>query len=133
MNSEKIDWNKETELYVLTLNSYIKFGITANWERRLKRYKKDFPDFELKKHKEFQLQNRWQAELIEQVMKWRLKPWVVSGRHEWVQGIPIKIVFDCFFDTRNELENEFEKHEYIHHQEKERWDHYRQIADYYFK
>jgi hypothetical protein len=114
------------------VNSYVKIGITTNWDRRKKTYEKDFGDIEFRKIKSFVFDRRWQAELIEQVVKWRLRRWVVPGRHEYFE-LPIQMILDCFQQTRKELDPEFIKHEHIHKNGKSRWDHYRQIADYYFQ
>ena len=69
--------------------------------------------------------------MIEQIMKWRLKKWVVDGRQEWVI-LPIQPVIDCLNQTKYEIEKEFDKHKYIHKNGKNRWDFYRQIAEIYF-
>lgn len=82
--------------------------------------------------KKVDFENRWQAELIEQVMKWRLRRWVAHGRHEWIE-LPLQAVLDCLNQTIGELSQEYAKHEYIHKNGNNRWDFYKQIAAYYFK
>lgn len=131
MLTEDINWNQPTEFYFLIVNSFVKIGITSNWDRRKRTYEKEFIDIEFKKLKSYPFENRWQAELMEQVVKWRLRKWVVPGRHEYFE-LPIQMILDCFIQTRNELEPEFLKHFYIHKRGKERWDFYRQIAEGYF-
>lgn len=132
MLTEDIEWDKETELYVLVVNQYVKFGISSNWESREKAYVNELGDIRFNIIKKIVYPNRWQAELIEQVIKWRLRKWVVPGRHEWVES-SIQIVMDCLHHTHHDLGAEFDKHEYIHLQGKNRWDYYKQIAEYYYK
>lgn len=131
MLTEDINWYQPTEFYFLVVNSYVKIGITSNWLKRKKAYEKEFIDLEFKRIKSIPFDFRWQAELMEQVVKWRLRRWVVPGRHEYFE-LPIQIIFDCFFQTKKELEPEFNKHSHIHKRGKERWDFYRQIAEGYF-
>ncbi len=64
-------------------------------------------------------------------MKWRLRKWAVNGRHEWIQ-LPIQPVLDCLNQTITEMENEYERHKYIHKNGNNRWDFYRQLAEIYF-
>lgn len=75
---------------------------------------------------------RWEAELIEQIVKWRLRKWAVYGRHEWVE-LPIQPVLDCISQTIAEIKPEFQKHQHIHTKGTNRWDFYKQIAHYYFE
>ena len=109
----------------------VKFGITSNWEQREYYYKRELNDVEFIKLKEISFPNRWQAELIEQVMKWRLRRWVINGRHEWIQ-LPIQPVFDCMYDTISVLEREYQNHLYIHKNGNNRWDFYRQLSQTHF-
>lgn len=132
MIPEQIDWNRETILCVLTINSYVKFGITVDWTKRSKAYQKELEGLTYRFVKKVTFKTRWQAELIEQVMKWRLRRWVASGRHEWIE-LPIQPVLDCLNQTVEELSKEFPKHSHIHRNGINRWDHYKQIAAYYFE
>lgn len=131
MNESKIDWQKETILYVMVVNSFVKFGITSNMERRIKSYERELSEYTFQFVKKINFETRWKAELIEQIVKWRLRKWVVDGRHEWTE-LPLQPVIDCINQSINEIKPEFQKHEYIHHKGKNRWDFYKQIAHYYF-
>lgn len=131
MNSNDIDWGKETILYILSINGMVKFGITSNWMRRKKQYDKELVDIQFIKLKEITFANRWQAELIEQVMKWRLRRWVINGRHEWIQ-LPIQPIFDCMYDTISVLESEYQNHIHIHMRGNDRWDFYKQLSQTHF-
>lgn len=82
--------------------------------------------------KRIEFDTRWQAELIEQIVKWRLRKWAVHGRHEWIE-LPIQPVLDCIQQSIAEIKPEFNKHKYIHKNGADRWDFYKQIAQYYFK
>jgi hypothetical protein len=134
MKTEDIDWEKETELYFFVADRFIKFGISSNWERREKTYRRtELKDIEFLKVKTVIFEKRWQAELIEQVMKWRLRRWAVPGRHEWIENLTLQNVVDCYHEIRKELFPEFYRYEYIHRHGSDRWDFYKQIASYYFK
>mgnify|MGYP000856653915 CR=1 FL=1 len=132
MSTQNFKWYQETILYVITINSYVKFGITTNWENRSKAYQKELDGLTYRFIKQINFNHRWQAELIEQVVKWRLRRWVAYGRHEWIE-LPIQPVLDCINETIGELSKEFSKHQFIHKCGNERWDYYRQISEYYFK
>lgn len=132
MQHQEIEWYKKTQFYIIVINSFVKFGITNNWQKREKTYKREFENQSIIFIKSFDFSNRWQAELIEQVVKWRLKKWIINGRHEYT-GLPINIVLKCVTETIKELQPEFQKHEYIHKRGIERWDFYRQIAQIFFK
>lgn len=131
MNTELIDWQKETYLYVFTINSFVKFGITSNWKRRFALYEKEFDETSYVIVKKKLFNARWEAELIEQVMKWRLRKWALNGTHEWTQ-LPVQAVLDCMHKTIDEILPELTKHKYIHKNGKNRWGFYKQIADNYF-
>lgn len=131
MKTELINWNKPTAFYVLTVNSFVKFGITSNWDRRMKMYDKELSSSDYTIIKRIEFDTRWQAELIEQIVKWRLRRWAVNGRHEWIE-LPVQPVLDCINQSVQEIEPEFDKHEYIHKNGKERWGFYKQIAQIYF-
>lgn len=131
MEFESIEWAEETQLYFLSVNGMVNFGITSNWDRRIKAYQKELGDIEFKLIRKTHFDNRWQAELIEQVVKWRLKRWCVPGRPEWI-NMPIQAVLDCYAQCYRELSGEFSNHAFIHKTGEERWDYYRQIAEMYF-
>ena len=113
MNDYKdIDWNEPTELYFLTADRFIKFGITNNWKLREQFYLKEELQFwKYKKIKSVQYDARWKAELIEQVMKWRLRKWCVEGRHEWIER-QYKMLL-IVFKIAKELNPEINKYSHI--------------------
>ena len=131
MITDEINWDSKTVLYILSINGMVKFGITSNWIRRENQYRRELKDVNFVKLKEITFPTRWQAELIEQVMKWRLRRWVVNGRHEWIQ-LPIQPVFDCMYETISELELEYQNLNYIHKKGKNRWDFYKQLSKTHF-
>lgn len=118
-------------LYVLDINGMVKFGITSNWDRRKRQYEKELQDLSFQLIKTIDFEKRWQAELIEQVVKWRVRRWAVPGRHEWV-SLGVNPVLGCISQVIEELEPEFPRHKHIHKHGEERWDFYRQIAELYF-
>lgn len=132
MITDEINWDSKTVLYILSINGMVKFGITSNWISRENQYRRELKDVNFVKLKEIPFPSRWQAELIEQVMKWRLRRWVVNGRHEWIQ-LPIQPVFDCMYETISELEPEYQNLKYIHKKGKNRWDFYKQLSKTHFR
>ncbi len=122
------DWYVETIFYIIDINGTVKFGITANWAKRLLNYRKEIGNLELSVLKMEQYDKRWKAELIEQIVKWRLRPWCIVGRHEWINA-PVQIVLNCYLDSRDSIIPEINKYEYIHKKGSDRWGYYKQIAD----
>lgn len=125
--------HKPALFYFLAVDARIKFGITSNWERRFRRYQKDLGEYAVRPFKTEAYDHRWQAELVEQVLKWRLWKFITHDEHEWVEHLPIDVILHVYRDTRDQLRPEFAKHRHIHFLEEERWAHYRQIAEYQFK
>lgn len=122
------DWYTETVFYIVDINGTVKFGITSNWEKRHLAYKREIGNLELRILKQDNYDKRWKAELIEQIVKWRLRPWCINGRHEWIDA-PIQLVVNCYLDTRDIITPEINKYEYIHKKGVDRWGYYKQIVD----
>ncbi|MBX3165435.1 MAG: hypothetical protein KF900_13250 [Bacteroidetes bacterium] len=125
------DWYVETAFYILDINGTVKFGITANWDKREIAYKKEIGNLTLKIIKKELYDKRWKAELIEQIIKWRLRPWCINGRHEWINA-PIQIVLNCYLDTRDTIMPEINNYNHIHKFGNDRWGYYKQIVDMMF-
>ncbi len=132
MKTEDIKWNVKTILYVLAINDFVKFGITNNWQRREKKYDEEFLNQPFYLVKTYDFNFRWQAELIEQVVKWRLWDYIVFGRHEYTM-LPLTTVIDIVEDTIEGIKTDFFKLEYIHKNAENRWSFYRQITNTYFQ
>ncbi|MBK7382669.1 MAG: hypothetical protein IPI81_04940 [Flavobacteriales bacterium] len=128
-----IDQHKPALFYFLAVDARIKFGITSDWDKRFKRYQKDLGEFAVRPFKTENYHHRWQAELVEQVLKWRLWDFITHDEHEWVESLPIDTILHVYRDTRDQLRPEFEKHRHIHTRPDDRWGHYKQIAAYQFK
>lgn len=122
------EWYLGTYFYILDINGVVKFGITTNWERRELAYRKEIGDLNLKVIKKELYDQRWKAELIEQIVKWRLRPWCIDGRHEWINA-PIQLVLNCYLDTRDKIVPEITQYYHIHKKGKDRWAFYKQIVD----
>lgn len=131
MEEDFTNWEVPTILYVLDINGMVKIGITENWSIRQRRYERELKGLDFQLIKSYQFETKWQAELVEQVMKCRLKPWAVSSRHDWI-NLPIQPVLDCYAQTAEELEKEYDKHRDLHTMGNDRYDHYRQIAEMFF-
>ena len=126
------EWYVGCYFYLLDINGIVKFGITANWEKREIAYKKEVGNVPFTIIKKEFYDKRWKAELMEQIVKWRLRPWCVDGRHEWINA-PIQIVINCYLDTRDMIIPEISKYSYIHKTGNDRWGYYKQICDMIFK
>ncbi len=130
MTTDQIDWLVPTTLYVFITDKFVKFGITSNWKRRFQLYDKELiGGYTIIKKISFD--TRWEAELIEQIVKWRLRKWAVHGTHEWID-FPLQNVLDCISNSINEIEPEFKKHKHIHKRGKDRSAFYKHIAAIYF-
>ena len=130
---EYIKWNDPAEFYILDINGLMKFGVTSNMERRIHFYLKECgKDASINKIKTEIRKTYWEAEFIEQMIKWRLRPWAFEGKHEWIDA-PIQIVLDCFYDTKKIIGHDLKEYRYIHTKGSERWGHYKQTADFLFK
>jgi len=128
-----IDQHRPALFYFLAVDTRIKFGITTDRERRYRRYQKDLGEYAVRPFKTEPFDHRWQAELVEQVLKWRLWDFITHDEHEWVEHLPIDTILHVYRDTRATLRPEFEKHRHIHTRPDDRWGHYKQIADHQFK
>lgn len=127
------DWYSPATFYFADINGKTKFGITNNWSRRESQYIKEFIDIPIIKLREDFYDHYWQAELVEQVMKWRLRRFVVPGLHEWVRkDLPIQSVFDCYNQTKSVLSAEFHLYESFHKKGNDRWGYYKQLKDVLF-
>jgi hypothetical protein len=122
------EWYKETLFYVLDINGTVKFGITSNWENRQKAYQREIGNLEFRVIKKENFDKRWKAELLEQLVKWRLRPWCIDGRHEWINA-PIQLVLNCYLDTKETILPEIDKYFFIHKTGIDRWAHYKQLVD----
>lgn len=58
MRTEDIDWKSNTILYVITIGSFVKFGITKNWSNREKKYFKDFEGLDIIFIRKYDFSNR---------------------------------------------------------------------------
>ncbi len=128
-----MDQSKPAIFYFLAVDSHIKFGITTLWDRRAKDYQKSLGDFAAKPFKTEAYDHRWQAELVEQVLKWRLWDFITHGEHEWVEHLPIDTILHVYRETRDQLLPDMERHRHIHTRGEDRWGYYKQIAQYQFK
>ena len=117
-------------LYIADINGELKFGITTNWKTRLSQYINEFGDVPVVKIKEFPFDFYWQAELVEQIMVHRLRPFTKYKKREWIKfGVPVQIVLDCFHQTKKIIEQEYHLHEteLINSKQKYRTGYYEQL------
>ena len=119
-NSILENWYNPTLFYSLDINGTVKFGITSDWSKRELEYRKEIGDLSLRIIKKEVYDKRWKAELLEQIVKWRLRPWCIDGRHEWINA-PIQIVLNCYLDTRDTIVPEIANYEHIHRKGNDRW------------
>lgn len=125
-------WKEQAVLYFVDIDGLLKFGVTSNVERRISFFRKECgKDAIISIIKTQKYSTYWEAEFIEQMMKWRLRPWAFDGRHEWIDA-PIQLVLDCFTDTSRVIGDDLREFEYIHLKGKNRWGYYKQTADFLF-
>lgn len=129
----QIDQNKPAIFYFMCVDSRIKFGITSEKERRWRQYMKDLGEFTPEPFKTEDYEYRWQAELVEQVLKWRLWDFITVGEHESVEHLSIPLILDVYQETRDILNQEYESHEHIHSLGPDKGAHYKQLAQMQFK
>ena len=128
-----VDQHKPALFYFLAVDARIKFGITTDRIRRFKLYDRSLGEFAAEPFKTENYDHRWQAELVEQVLKWRLRRWVTPGEHEWVEHLPIDTILHVYRQTRDQLRPAFNEHRHIHTRGEDRWGWYKQLAQYQFK
>jgi hypothetical protein len=122
-----MNWFKPSILYILDINGVVKFGVTSNWDARIRNYKKEVGDFPLTIIKRYQYEHFWQAELIEQLMKWQLKEKAEHGKHEYVRT-SIPVVLNVYHKTTREIMHQIDDFSKVHIDEKFRWAKYKVIA-----
>lgn len=122
------DWNCKAILYIVGIGEKAKFGISDNWEQQVRQYQEDYRDVTIQLIMKADFDHYWQAELVEQVMKWRLKPHIVQGLHEWMKDeFPLENVVLCYYQTHSLLSKEYQLHEHIHRKGNYRWEFYKRV------
>ena len=117
-------------LYIVEVNGKTKFGITTDWIKEEQEYRKFHGDVPIQLLMRSDFDHYWQAELVEQIMKQQLKPFIVPGLHEWLnEKFPQKNIFDCFKDVIAILENTYNKYEFIHKKGNHRGEFYKRAYD----
>ncbi|MEP3388738.1 MAG: hypothetical protein ABJO02_11150 [Reichenbachiella sp.] len=100
-------WTQPCFFYVLRINGTTKFGITKNWENRMKQYKRDYRyarmGFNCTVHYREVYPEYWQAEFVETMLRRRLKPWVEFG-HEYISSdVPTQNVINFYLEIKSFL------------------------------
>jgi len=128
------DWNGPAEFYLIVVDRWVKFGITSNWEKRQFFYRKQFGDIPWRLVKKVEHPTRWQAEFLEQMVVWILKPWVTHGTNEWVEKLTVQEVWNCVKGTEKRIEERGWRHyESVHRHGDNRWAYYKDFAMYEFE
>ncbi|WP_436516039.1 hypothetical protein [Ekhidna sp. To15] len=124
------DWNCKAILYVVDINGKAKFGISDNWESRERQYEKDHGDVSIQLIMKTDFDHYWQAELVEQLMKLKLKPFIIPGLHEWLkEEFPLQNIIDCYKQVDSLLAYEYDQHEHIHRKGSQRWIFYKRVYE----
>ena len=118
-------WRAPGLLYIFDINGMTKFGITTNLNRRKKQYLKELGNLPFREIKIYSFHHYWQAELVEAMMRFRLKLWAIHKRHEWIINLPVQCVIDCYQQVIQTMEPEYERCECFHYHEKARYGHYK--------
>jgi len=125
------DWARTAVLYFLDVNGMVKIGITTDLKATLENTRKNVKGVTVRLTKQVEFDRYWKAELVEQVMKQRLKSWRTVEGQDWI-SLPFQNVMDCYSQTKKEMSKEFEKFAGLHKKGESRHEHYRQIAEMYF-
>lgn len=118
-------WRGPGYLYVFDINGMTKFGISSNVNKRKKQYLKMLQGLPMQEIKIYTFDHYWQAELVESMMRHRLKNWAIEGRHEWLLELPIQQVLDCYYQITTVMRDEYDNCECFHYHEKVRYAHYK--------
>jgi len=112
---ESVAWYAKAWFYIVEVGEFTKIGITRNWPRRKAYFEKRFPGKPIRLDYLDQYQHYWQADLVEGIVRERLKPWVYKRTKEWViSELPVACIEACYLQTKATLEPEYEMHECIH-------------------
>lgn len=130
IQANHVVWKSSAALYVLSANGNLRIGICTDWNAQLKKLRKEMKvEFQVIKTTDYE--KYWQAELIEQVAKYRMQRWWFEEQPNWIQ-IPAQLAVTCINDCKKVLSPEYMKFSRIHKKPKSRKEHYRQIAEMYF-
>lgn len=126
------DWLREAVIYFLDVNGMVKIGVSTNVKDTLEKTRKSVSGVTVRLLKKVEYDRYWKAELVEQVMGHRLKPWRTVEGQDWI-SLPMQNVLDCFTETQKEMSREYQKFAGLHKKGPSRHEHYRQIAEMYFR
>ncbi|MEP0366858.1 MAG: GIY-YIG nuclease family protein [Cyclobacteriaceae bacterium] len=118
-------WRAPGYLYIFDVNGMTKFGITTNLERRIKQYRKMVQDLPMQTIKVYSFDHYWQAELVESMMRFRLRNWAMQGRYEWLVDLTLQQVIDCYRQIISVVEPEYDLCECFHYHTDTRYAHYK--------
>ncbi|MFY0606436.1 MAG: hypothetical protein JXR10_06970 [Cyclobacteriaceae bacterium] len=118
-------WNAKGYLYIYDINGMTKFGITNDTARRKRQYRKLIQDLPMQEIRTYNFDHYWQAELVESMMRYRLKQWTMKDRYEWLVELPLQQVMDCFRQIMKVIKSEYHACECFHYHPRVRYDHYR--------
>lgn len=125
---ETSKWYSKAYFYIVEIGELRKFGVTRNWYWRERRFKKQFPGEKVTRLFFDEHDKYWEADLVEGVVRKRLEPWIYLNTKEWViNDLPVECVKNCYLQTRNFLEMEYELHEFLHLEEALRYARYDQL------
>ncbi len=127
---EKIDWNSQAILYIVDVNGKSKLGVCSNWDQQESQYKRDYSNQSIQLIMKVDFDHYWQAELVEQIMKLRLKPYINQGLHEWLkEDFHLPVVFDYYKEVSSLLSEQYSDHEHIHRKGNNRWAFYNRVYE----
>lgn len=100
-------WKQPGIFYVLNINGITKFGITRNFENRIRGYasdhKKSKRQFNCVIHFKEDYDLFWQAEFVETMLRRRLAPWIIFGLEYVSPDVPTGHVVDCYLEIKKFL------------------------------
>lgn len=127
---EVSDWNCKAILFIVDIDGKSKFGIATNWETQESHYEVDFPKAHIQLLMKTDFDHYWQAELIEQMMKWSLQSFIDPGLHQWLHDeFPLVNIIDHYKKILFIVKDEYDTHEHIHRKGNHRWAFYKRVYE----
>ncbi len=123
-------WSDNVEVFILQCDAYFNIGITSNWVKRLNTIQaSDLKSRDAQVILRRKYNFRWQAELVEQVLKMRIVNLLSEDLAGWYTGISGKKIIQLYEQVYTKLAPDFELYLHVHHLGNFRMNYYRNIAD----
>lgn len=127
---EVSDWNCKAILFIVDIDGKSKFGIATSWEAQENQFEVDFPKAQIQLLMKTDFDHYWQAELVEQMMKWSLQSFIDPGLHQWLNDeFPLVNIIDCYKQILPIIQSKYKIHKHIHRKGNHRWAFYKRAYE----